>query len=271
MDRVRKISAIDIIKEVEKHPIIYDFKYTPPCDQLTSDKKKKTWEIIAENLHGKRWQIAGEVERENIAKEIQFKWKNVKDNFMKTLRKEKEDEDNGILVSKKKKYIYYDLLSFLRPFVFSPRKTSEDMELGGKNASNIIYINETKEQPEGDANFQSSPQIAPKPIKVQTPITPMPTFGTLQPVQLIQLQPNTLPQTTKEPTDESATRKLTEVLENMLQAQAEERSDDSMGNKKFLMSLLPFMRKLPDDVNLEVRLQLMSVLLSYGGKDLIVG
>ncbi|CAG9839973.1 unnamed protein product [Diabrotica balteata] len=178
MDRIRKISAIDIIKEVEKHPIIYDFKYLPPCDQLISEKKKKTWEIIAENLHGKRWEIAGEVERENIAKEIQFKWKNVKDNFMKTLRKEKEDEDNGILATKKKKYIYYDLLSFLRPFVFSPRKTSEDMELGGKNASNIIYINETKEQPEGDSNFQTSPQIAPKPIKVQTPITPMPTFGT---------------------------------------------------------------------------------------------
>lgn len=61
--------------------------------------------------------------------------------------------------------------------------------------------------------------------------------------------------------DGSAT--LTHILQKLVDVQKEDKNDDVMGNKKFLLSLLPFLRKLPDDVNLEVRLQLLSVLQSY--------
>ncbi|XP_056636945.1 uncharacterized protein LOC130445375 isoform X2 [Diorhabda sublineata] len=272
MDILRKMNAADLIQEVEKYPLLYDNKY-PNHTQLTSEMKKKTWEIIAEKLYGQqRWESCNEVEREAIAKEIQFKWKNLKDNFMRILKKEKDDEDNGIVL-KRKKYIYYDLLSFLKPFAPFAKKNAdvkEEMELGGKNASNIIYINETKDELEEETLLQMSspPPITPKPVKIPPSMNSMPSFGTLQPVQLIQLQPNNLAQNvTKDDGAESTNQKLAQVLEQMAHAQDEEKTDDPMGNKKFLMSLVPFMRKLPDDVNLEVRLQLMSVLQSYVGKD----
>lgn len=56
---------------------------------------------------------------------------------------------------------------------------------------------------------------------------------------------------------------LTNILKELVNIQKEDRKDDRMGNKKFLLSLLPFMEKLPDDVNLEVRLQLMSLVQVY--------
>lgn len=69
--------------------------------------------------------------------------------------------------------------------------------------------------------------------------------------------------TEEEENNSTATKRIASVLEEVVAMQKEEKSDDPMGNKKFLLSLLPFMKKLPDDVNLEVRLQLMSVLQTY--------
>lgn len=69
--------------------------------------------------------------------------------------------------------------------------------------------------------------------------------------------------TEEEDSGSTATKRIATVLEEVVAMQKEEKSDDPMGNKKFLLSLLPFMKKLPDDVNLEVRLQLMSVLQTY--------
>ncbi|XP_023312819.1 uncharacterized protein LOC111692921 [Anoplophora glabripennis] len=69
--------------------------------------------------------------------------------------------------------------------------------------------------------------------------------------------------TTEEEDSPTATKRIATVLEEIVAMQKEDKSDDIMGNKKFLLSLLPFMKKLPDDVNLEVRLQLMSVLQTY--------
>lgn len=88
-------------------------------------------------------------------------------------------------------------------------------------------------------------------------------------MQFIHLQPNaTIPHPKKDDDEESATSKLTKVLEQLVKTQEDDKNDDPMGNKKFLMSLVPFLRKLPDDVNLEVRLQIMGVIQSYGAKEL---
>ncbi|KAJ8937311.1 hypothetical protein NQ314_011950 [Rhamnusium bicolor] len=111
--------------------------------------------------------------------------------------------------------------------------------------------------------------------------TSTPKIGSMQPVQFIQIQPSSsLPMTTVQSTNQfsedednntNATKRMATVLEEVVALQKEERSDDAMGNKKFLLSLLPYMKKLPDDVNLEVRLQLMSVLQTYNsGKGFFV-
>lgn len=68
---------------------------------------------------------------------------------------------------------------------------------------------------------------------------------------------------------EAPIRRVAKCLEELSSLQKEEKLEDPMGNKNFLLSLLPFMKKLPDHLNLEVRLQLMSVLETYTlGKNL---
>ncbi|RZC35234.1 uncharacterized protein BDFB_008376, partial [Asbolus verrucosus] len=78
-------------------------------------------------------------------------------------------------------------------------------------------------------------------------------------------EPNT--STAVKPADDNEQRdvddRLSSILRELVKIQKEDRADDRMGNKKFLLSLLPFMEKLPDDVNLEVRLQVMSIIQTY--------
>lgn len=125
-----------------------------------------------------------------------------------------------------------------------------------RSLSNIIFINENRESKDSSDYYSNEENPLQNPLQ--------PTIGTMQPVQLIQLQPNSS-QVTEEDDGTTINRRVAHVLEQVVAIQKEDKNDDPMGNKKFLLSLLPFMRKLPDDVNLEVRLQLMSVLQAYGG------
>lgn len=89
--------------------------------------------------------------------------------------------------------------------------------------------------------------------------------STIQPIQFITVTPTQgIEETSTNDNDEPASGNKTtiKILSDLVALQKEDR-DDTMGNKKFLLSLLPFMKKLPDDVNLEVRLQLLSVLQTY--------
>lgn len=91
------------------------------------------------------------------------------------------------------------------------------------------------------------------------PIQPKPFAGaTLTPIDI-----NALNNSSIGFEQEPPMKKVAKCLDELVNMQKEEKCDDPMGNKKFLLSLAPFMKKLPDDVNLEVRLQLMSVLETY--------
>ncbi|KAG5864943.1 hypothetical protein JTB14_020860 [Gonioctena quinquepunctata] len=278
METTRVINPTLLIEEVKKYPVLYDLRNSHSTQNI--EQKRKAWEMVAANLCGERWDSYDEMEMDGVAKELQLKWKNLRDNFTRILRREKEEEATGTIV-KRKKYVYFDQLKFLLPYT-SFRKTTaatedlksikEECEIGGRNAGNIIYINESRDSNDSDEeNKYQSPTHFPK---ISTPSFPSIQAApvatpTLTPIQLIQLQPtaNGAPPIQGMDVDGVAHSggKVAKVLDQLLQDRKEEKADDAMGNKKFLLSLLPFLKKMPDDVNLEVRLQIMNVVQSYSG------
>ncbi|CAH0551649.1 unnamed protein product [Brassicogethes aeneus] len=239
---LKTINSLDLIEEVKKRPTIYDYKGIPN----SADIRKKKWEEIGHALYDELWTQLGEREKECLVKEIQIKWKSLRDNYTRILRKEKIDELNGVNNPKKKKYIYYDQLMFLEQYCFS------------KPTPKIVYVDEI--QNSNDSNFDSN--------SFECEENTLPPG--MQQVQFIQIQPSPSvsvssikqsPSSTK--VDEDGNTRIAKILEEMVNVQKEDKNDDPMGNKKFLLSLLPFMKKLPDDLNLEVRLQIMSVIQSY--------
>ncbi|XP_074033889.1 uncharacterized protein isoform X2 [Leptinotarsa decemlineata] len=275
METTRVINPALLIEEVKKYPILYDIRNSHSSSNL--EQKRRSWEMVAATLCGSRWHGYDDMEKESIAKEIQLKWKNLRDNFTRILRKEKEDELSGSTV-KRKKYVYYDQLTFLTPFTsFRKMAPTEEIKIikeecdlsEGKNAANIIYINETRdEESEEETGYQLTTTT---PTGTSATSIPTPTLTPISnvPFQLIQIQPSTSGPSNSNAASEdlgfASGGRTAKVLEQLLKEQQEERKDDSMGNRKFLLSLQPFLQKLPDDLNLEVRLQIMSVLQNYSG------
>ncbi|KAJ8924455.1 hypothetical protein NQ315_007252 [Exocentrus adspersus] len=231
----KTINSSVLIEEIKQHAELYD----PKVANGNPEIKRRAWEEVAESLFDKQWSLFSAQEREAIVRELQVKWKSLRDNFTRVLRKEKEDEQMG-LQKTKRKYIYFNQLKFLTPFT-SFRK----------RVDNVVYLDENR-----DDSFQyNSNEENP----LQTTAN-----ATVAPLQFIQIQPKQSNSASgEEENSATPTKRIAKVLEEVVALQKEEKSDDVMGNKKFLLSLLPFMKKLPDDVNLEVRLQLMSVLQTY--------
>ncbi|KAJ8963077.1 hypothetical protein NQ318_018541 [Aromia moschata] len=132
--------------------------------------------------------------------------------------------------------------------------------------ANIVYLDESKDSNDSVHYKEENPLQTTSPTTVGS--VPQLQFVHIQPKPSLTVASNgtgvqSSSHTANEEDEASVTKRIATVLEEVVAFQKEERNDDSMGNRKFLLSLLPFMRKLPDDVNLEVRLQLMSVLQSY--------
>ncbi|XP_018566058.1 uncharacterized protein LOC108907034 [Anoplophora glabripennis] len=239
----KTINSSALIEEIKQHPELYD----PKISNGNPEMKRHGWEEVAEGLFDKQWVMFAAQEREAIVRELQVKWKSLRDNFTRVLRKEKEEEQLGGNQKQKKKYIYFDQLKFLTPYTSFRKKVD-----------NVIYLDENRD----NDSFQYASSAEENPLQTSS------QDNSVQPLQFVQIQPRPSVQmsnisTTEEEDSPTATKRIATVLEEIVAMQKEDKSDDIMGNKKFLLSLLPFMKKLPDDVNLEVRLQLMSVLQTY--------
>ncbi|XP_044264534.1 uncharacterized protein LOC123011243 [Tribolium madens] len=204
------INSDKLIEEVQKRPALYDFKATGNND---SNARRAHWEEIAKELFLELWATSTATEKEALVKEVQAKWKNLRDAYIRVRKQEKDEQMKGIVKSRKK-YIFYDKLSFL------------ELTTRGAQSANVIFLEEHEEK-----NDDSMESI---------------NLNTCKTHQEIDNSDH-----------------LLNILQELVKMQKEDRVNDRMGNKKFLLSLLPFMEKLPDDVNLEVRLQLMSILQTY--------
>ncbi|XP_060525385.1 uncharacterized protein LOC132701461 [Cylas formicarius] len=229
------INALELIEEVKKRPCLYDFKVAHGNQEV----KMNAWGEIGVALFKDRWMNFNLHEKEAVVREMQVKWKSLRDNFSRSLRN-KEASDSGPPGAKSKKYIYFDHLSFLAPYYQR------------RNTSSFVFVEENR-----DSNDSTTEDVK--------PITVDPIQLTNQSVQFIHIPSTSSDQfnSSSNNADMPTGKRIAKVMEELAAMQKEERADDPMGNRKFLLSLLPFMKKLPDDVNLEVRLQLMSVLQTY--------
>nr|CAH7749022.1 unnamed protein product [Callosobruchus chinensis] len=261
--RIRRVDPAILIKQVKKFRVLYDTKMA----LANPHQKKRCWFEVAAALFGAdRWKRYDAREKDALVREIQVKWKSLRDTFTKALRKEREQPNDY-----KRKYVYYKDLSFLAPFTssrkllyFRPITAFDDQQNGVSEEEDskkdiMIYASE-KDSEDGEEDDDE-----PKQYDDEDTI-PLSEISTLEPVQFIHVPNDDNVEAEEEhatQNNDTSRQAMKEMLEEVVQMHKEDRNDDPMGNKKFLLSLLPFIQKVPDDVNLEVRLQLLSVLQTY--------
>lgn len=159
-----------------------------------------------------------------------MKWKSIRDHFKKEVALEKKYRLGQASIRKKRKYIYYDQLLFLltdeEKEVLSPVKIKEEIHT---SPSRIL-----EEDLELDEYDTVDYNIANPAAKQDDP----------------------------KPANRRSQQKLTSTSEDIAIAPIAElryTTEDTMGNKDFLMSLLPLMNKLPDYAIVHLRLKIMEL------------
>lgn len=254
------INSSILIEEVKRRPCLYDNRGVHGNYEL----KNAAWGEIGAAVFKDKWSEFSLQDKDALVKDLQTKWKSLRDNYSRQLRLI-EQAKSGTGSYPNKKYIFMDQLSFLSPFINKREKFMIATDESKDSNDSMFSIEDQKPSFSTITVGDSNDIISTSQTSVHfVPIQPKPTFTTttLKPVDI-----NTLTVTSE--SGEPPYKKVAKCLEELVAIQKEDRAEDTMGNKKFLLSLLPFMKKLPDDVNLEVRLQLMSVLQTYsGGKGL---
>ncbi|GBM33469.1 hypothetical protein AVEN_55790-1 [Araneus ventricosus] len=125
-----------MILEVAKYPCLYDISCN---DFINHDFKRNAWIAVTKSLIGEKWDQMDEITRSTVGKEVQNRWKNLKDSFLRSLRNELGKSGNA--QNTKKPYLYHKKMSFLEA-VYGQRET-----LGNMNADEGVVNTEASEAP----------------------------------------------------------------------------------------------------------------------------
>ncbi|KAF7284367.1 hypothetical protein GWI33_022155 [Rhynchophorus ferrugineus] len=242
------MNAPQLIDEVKKRPCLYDND-----NRGKQEARTEAWNEIGEAMF-KEWSKCSREQKENAVREMQTKWKSIRDTFARYQFK--------TLPESTKKCLYMDQLSFLASYTQKRDKSQAALD----DSSDPLFIGDNP-QPTRTVTPVSAVPVSTVPTNT-IPVNTIPV--TNQSVQFVPIQPKRAFATRTIGTIDLSSlnveppmKRMAKSLEELVSIQKSEKKDDPMDNRKFLLSLLPFMRNLPDDVNLEVRLQLMSVLQTY--------
>ncbi|KPJ04746.1 hypothetical protein RR46_02443 [Papilio xuthus] len=118
----------DLIAAVKKRPLLYD-KFADNYNDRSA--KYSNWIQVAEEVT-ENWSDLDEKDKELKAKEVQSKWRNMRDNFRREIS-DKQTTSNGL--KKKTKYRYFQHLLFLLP-------QFQNKDSNSKSKSSVTMDNE---------------------------------------------------------------------------------------------------------------------------------
>ncbi|XP_045483174.1 uncharacterized protein LOC123688617 [Harmonia axyridis] len=234
---VKSIDPALLIEEVKKRQLLYDSRAGVVC----SERRRSSWYEICE-IFIQNFRFMSRVEKENICREMQSRWKALRDSYRRTMRLEERDKRLGLNPSRRTKYYYFDQLSFLAEHC-GPK--------GGK------YKQEEDNSDHQDSNGSAT-------MDSEDPNTYMQYHYLPVEAQVdTSLDEPTSKRVKTEETPLVLSERMVRVLEDLTDIKKKEHEDNAMGNKHFLLSLLPFMEELSNEDNLQVRVHFMNVLQTY--------
>ncbi|XP_044746784.1 uncharacterized protein LOC123308262 isoform X1 [Coccinella septempunctata] len=175
-------------------------------------------------------------------REMQSKWKALRDSYRRTIRVEERDKRLGLNPGRRTKYYYFDQLNFLAdhcgPKGGRSKPEDDNSDQQDSNSSPIL----DGEDPSNYLQFHFIP--------VETQVDTSPS--------------EPAPKKTKtEDIRVDLSERMVRAMEDLAEIQKKDVADNVMGNKSFLLSLLPFMETLSNEENLQVRVHFMNVLQTY--------
>lgn len=185
-------------------------------------------------------------------KELQKKWKAIRDNFVKDVRHQRK-ASTGLSAVKKRHYIYFDQLQFLLPCLNDEHEPITENE----TESCDLKTNSTADERVQFNVVAIAPPTATAIGKYQNTDT-----NTYTPARTSNNVPNNqvnVIKCRKEDNSNSTIETVANALSEMVSWHHEERLNDKFGNRAFLLSFLPLMDELTADLVLEARFKITEI------------
>ncbi|XP_011313975.1 uncharacterized protein [Fopius arisanus] len=226
------IDVVELIAEVKKKPIIYDCRHDGYGDRLA---KTKAWNEIGEAMI-EDWDNMSSEMKETMEKSLRGKWRHIRDYFTKELKARKITAEGGI--RKRKPYAYFKKLSFLLPVIEAKRRASLAKNLSDCKTEEVMC---EEGRDSLDINYGCSPHTAASFLD--------PSNG---PMDSDSNMIDPLCETSLGPFDSVPDVSSHNGQRPML--------DEEDYEKMFLLSLLPSLRQVPENMKLQVKINIQQVI-----------
>lgn len=233
MDNFDKEAFID---EVEKRPVIWDTDCPEYSDRIL---KKKAWEELTEIFADPNY---SKEKKTMFNLQIQRKWKNLRDTYLKEYKKIKANSSFG--ASKGSNYIYYARLSFLQKCLKNKSmissNDSKDIDVDDLAKANILLdsMNYNLSEIMETASNKSSTS----PISSESNYRSTPVVGAWSMF------------------DHSRSTSFLDSLPSVFGSYKHNSKQKDDDDKLFCLSLYKEIRKVPEHNRLEVKIELLRVL-----------
>ncbi|XP_069607278.1 uncharacterized protein [Ranitomeya imitator] len=212
-----------LICEVKKRPAVYDQQEDNYSDRT---KKQRCWDEICTVLVP-GWEESSQLERNCKAKEIQTRWRSLKDCFRRELHLQKKESRSGLSPSKRKRYMFYDQLTFLEPTLM--RRSS------GK-------ASDTQESPKSEGSDSEPPQ-SPLPERVAQIPDP--------------------PRIKRNKSGGSGLSDFESQIISMVDCLKKKKDNEKDEDYLFVQSLLPYLKKVPEEKKIDLQINILQLVKTY--------
>uniref|UniRef100_A0A1B6LDQ9 MADF domain-containing protein n=1 Tax=Graphocephala atropunctata TaxID=36148 RepID=A0A1B6LDQ9_9HEMI len=214
------------ILEIEKRPVIYDVQSEDYGNRML---RAASWNEVGEVMYDS-WGHMTQAERDATVKEMVKKWKTVRDNFVREVKMRRRSEMRGSKV-KKRKYLFYDQLAFLIPYL--------------KICDTGVSLKAEDEEEDDGAEPQAQHNYPP--VRLRAAVAQRRLRGRPRKTPTIDRTFTLVPPPSRDTDRESLT------------PHSDGSDSDRFGNKAFLLSYLPLMDSLSPHKSLDVRVQITEV------------
>uniref|UniRef100_A0A6P7HF45 Uncharacterized protein LOC114347905 n=1 Tax=Diabrotica virgifera virgifera TaxID=50390 RepID=A0A6P7HF45_DIAVI len=227
MEKFFEFDSELLILEVQKNDCLYDCKSE---DYNNRDSRLNAWTNVCQSLYGYGWDDLDFGTKGHMRKEVQKRWKSLKDAYQRSLKTREKKSGNGS--SKKRPYIYEKQMWFLNTTKTS-RLTTGTMD------------NESNES-DWDANTEEEPFI----IEYDTSTNDTGNSAIKKPPHK------------KSNSDDDYDSQFVDILRNssspFLSSHPSVEAQD--GDKLFLLSLLPYLKEMTDFNKVDFKIKVMELI-----------
>ncbi|XP_063987185.1 transcription factor Adf-1 isoform X2 [Diachasmimorpha longicaudata] len=234
LSETHMIDVEKFIIEVKKKPIVYDYRHDMYGDRAA---KTKAWNEIAAAIIDD-WERMSSETRETMEKILRSKWRHIRDYFTKELKARQLTAAGS--PRKRKPYAYFKNLSFLLPIIEAKKGTmTANGDTNEYKTEEVMCEGDTDSL---DVTFENSPQ---------------PTVSYMN-----HSNGSTSNSHMIDPLSETSLGPFDTDIPEVISSHSGQRAilDEEDYEKMFLLSLLPSLRLVPENMKLQVKIDMQQVI-----------